>query len=377
MHRRRTTQGGRRRRGVGIGSFLNLEELETAAARVLPGFVYDYYASGSDDEITVGENRAAYRRLRLWYRVLAGVGRRETATRVLGTRVSMPVLIAPTAFHRLAHRDGEAGTARAAGEAGTVMVLSTLSNTSIEEVLAAASGPVWFQLYIYKDRAATAGLVARAEAAGCAAIVLTVDAPLWGRRERDMRNRFRLPRGLTVQNLMPSGKEQFPRGFSGSGLAAYVESVLDPSISWKDVEWLRSQTRLPVVVKGIVRADDARRAAEHGAAGVVVSNHGGRQLDTAVPTIEALPAVAEAVGERLEVLVDGGIRRGTDVVKALALGARAVLVGRPVLWGLAVGGERGVRRVLEMLRAEFDLAMGLCGCSQVEQIRRDLVAPGG
>ena len=286
----------------------------------------------------------------------------------------MPVIVAPTAFHKLAHPDGEVATARAAGAAGTLMILSTLSTTSIEDVMAAATGPVWFQLYVYKDRGATKALVERAEAAGCSALALTVDAQIWGRRERDVRNRFQLPAGLSVKNLMPAGQEAFPANAQGSGLAAYVASLFDQTLSWKDVEWLCGLTKLPVLLKGIVHPDDARQAADTGAAGVIVSNHGGRQLDTAPATIEALPGIVEAVDGRVEVLIDGGIRRGTDVVKALAYGAKAVAVGRPVLWGLAAEGQRGAEKVLEILRFEVDLAMGLCGCAGVGEITRDLVA---
>ncbi|HET6463952.1 MAG TPA: alpha-hydroxy acid oxidase, partial [Candidatus Krumholzibacteria bacterium] len=300
---------------------------------------------------------------------------RDTTTSVLGEKVSMPVLIAPTAFHRLAHADGELATARAAGKAGTIMIVSTLSNTAVEDIAATATGPLWFQLYIYKDRDATRDLVARVEAAGCSAIVLTVDAPILGPRERDVRNRFALPQGLSVQNLVAAGQGTVAGQESGSGLATYVSSFIDPSISWRDVEWLRSITRLPVIIKGIVRADDARRAVEAGASGIVVSNHGGRQLDALPATIDALPYVAVAVDNRAEVYVDGGIRRGLDVVKAMALGARAVLIGRPVLWGLAADGEHGVARVLDMLQREIDNTMGLCGCPRVESITADLLRP--
>src|SRR5690606_11036898 len=232
---------------------------------------------------------------------------------------------------------------------------------------------VWFQLYVYKDRAATEALVRRAETAGCSALVLTVDAQIWGRRERDVRNRFQLPPGLSVRNLMPAGQESFPKSAEGSGLAAYVASLFDQTLSWKDVEWLCALSKLPVLLKGIVHPDDARLAVAHGAAGVIVSNHGGRQLDTAPATIDALPDIVAAVDGRIEVLIDGGIRRGTDVVKALALGAKAVAVGRPVLWGLAADGQNGVEQVLEILRFEIDLAMGLCGCASVEEIGRDLI----
>jgi 4-hydroxymandelate oxidase len=285
------------------------------------------------------------------------------------------VLIAPTAFHRLAHADGELATARAAGKAGTLMIVSTLSNTSVEDIAATATGPLWFQLYIYKDRGATRDLVARVEAAGCRAIVLTVDAPILGTRERDVHNRFALPPGLSVKNLSGAGQGTVAGQESGSGLATYVTSFIDPSISWRDVEWLRGITRLPVIIKGIVRADDARRAVEAGARAVVVSNHGGRQLDALPATIDALPHVADAVQGRVEVYVDGGVRRGLDVVKALARGARAVLIGRPVLWGLAVDGEDGVARVLDILQREIDNTMGLCGCPAVENIAADLLRP--
>jgi 4-hydroxymandelate oxidase len=254
------------------------------------------------------------------------------------------------------------------------MILSTLSNTPVEEVVSAASGPVWFQLYVYRDRKATEGLARRAEAAGCRALVLTVDAPLLGRRERDVRNRFHLPPGLSVANLLPEGYGGLPPAAADSGLAAYVSSLIDPSLSWRDIAWLRSLTDLPLVIKGIVRPDDALRAAEAGAAAVVVSNHGGRQLDTAPATIEVLPEIADALaGSPVEVLVDGGVRRGTDVVKALALGARAVLVGRPILWGLATGGEDGAAWVLGLLRGELDLTMALAGTPTVADITRDLV----
>lgn len=349
-----------------------LEYEEWARARLEPG-AFDYYVSGADDEITLRDNRAAYERLRLAYRVLVDVSRCDASTTVLGSRVAMPVLVAPTAFHRMACEEGERATVRAAGAAGTIMILSSLSNTAVEAVVAASTGPVWFQLYVYRDRKASEGLVRRAEAAGCEAIVLTVDAPRLGRRERDVRNGFHLPAGLSVENLLPAGYGAVEQPANESGLAAYFASLIDPSLSWDDVAWLRGLTRLPILLKGIVRADDAARAVEVGAAGVVVSNHGGRQLDGSIATIEALPGIVEAVGGRLEVLLDGGIRRGTDVIKALALGAKAVCVGRPVLWGLAVGGQAGVEHVLGVLREELERAMALCGTPSVEAIGRDLV----
>jgi 4-hydroxymandelate oxidase len=352
---------------------VNLFDFEKLAEGRLPKLSFDYYAGGALDEVTLRENRAAYDRIPLYFRTLVGVGRRSLETTVLGERVAMPVLIAPTAFHRMAHPEGELATARAAGRCGTVMIVSTLSNTAIEDIAAVATRPLWFQLYLYKDRAATRDLVARVEAAGCRAIVLTVDAPILGPRERDVRNRFTLPEGLSVKNLLGSGQGKLERDFAGSGLAAYVTDFLDPGMSWRDVEWLGGVTGLPLLIKGIVRADDARRAVEFGVRGVIVSNHGGRQLDTSPATIDALPAVAEAIAGRAEVYVDGGVRRGLDVVKAVARGARAVMVGRPVLWGLSVDGERGVVRVLEMLRDELDNAMGLCGCPALDAVTADLL----
>ena len=355
---------------------LNLHELEALARARLPQLAWDYYSSGADDEHCVRRNVAAFEPIRLHYRVLVDVARRELTTTALGEPIALPVLVAPTAFHRLAHPDGELATVRAAGDAGTIFVLSTLSNTAVEQVVAAATGPVWFQLYVYRDRGATEALVNRVEAAGCRALVLTVDAPVLGRRERDVRNRFTLPAGLRIENMFASGYGHLPEVEGESGLAAYVAQQLDPALTWDAITWLRSITKLPVIVKGIVRADDAHRAIAAGAAGIVVSNHGGRQLDASPATIDVLAPIADAVAGRGEIFVDGGIRRGSDVVKALALGARAVLVGRPVLWGLAAGGREGVASALAILRRELDAAMALCGCPTIAAITRDLVRPG-
>ena len=358
--------------GDGI-PFLNLAEIEAAARGRLTSLAYEYYAGGANDEVTVRENRRAFERLALRYRVLVDVSRRSTRTTVLGQPIEFPVLIAPTAFQRLACDDGELATARAAAAAGTIMILSTPSTCTIEDV-AGVAGPKWFQLYVYSDRGLTESLIDRAERSGMCAIVVTVDAPLLGRRERDLRNRFHLPDGVRLANVPSSGSVPMPTTPGESGLASHHASGIDASLTWSDIEWLRTRTRLPIILKGIVRGDDAARAVDYGVAGIVVSNHGGRQLDTAIPTIQALPEVVEAVAGRAEVLIDGGVRRGTDAIKALALGARAVLVGRPVVWGLAAGGEAGVRRVLDLLRAEIDLAMALCGCPTIADISRDLVA---
>ncbi len=356
-----------------LRDLINVRDFEAAAKENLDPMVYDYYASGAHDEITLAENDRAYDRIRLRYRVLRDVSERSLAATVLGQELALPLLVAPTAFHRLAHEDGELATVRAAGAAGAGLVLSTLSTCSIEEVTAAASGPVWFQLYVYRDREITAALVRRAAEAGCQGIVLTVDAQIWGIRERDVRNRFQLPPGIEMKNLLPAGMDDLPKEAQGSGLGAYVTSLFDPSLNWKDVDWLASLSDLPVVIKGVVHPEDACLAADHGAAGLVVSNHGGRQLDTAPATIDVLPEIIGAVDGRIEVLIDGGIRRGTDVVKALAMGAKAVSVGRPVLWGLAAGGEAGVVRVLEILSQETNLAMGLCGATSPAELGRDIL----
>jgi 4-hydroxymandelate oxidase len=352
---------------------LNLFDYERLAVERLPQLAYDYFASGAHDELTLRANREAFERIALLPRVLVDVSERDSSVELFGRRHPLPLVIAPMAFAKMADPAGEAAIARAAGEAGVAMTLSTLATTSIEDVATAASGALWYQLYVFRDREVTRSLVERAEAAGYEALVLTVDAPVLGRRERDARNRFVLPEGLFAENLVSEEQRSLPSG-EGSGLEVFFNSQLDASLTWADVDWLRSITRLPVLVKGVLRADDAKLAVEHSAAGVIVSNHGGRQLDTAVASIDALPAVAKAVDGRAAVLVDGGVRRGTDILKALARGADAVLVGRPLLWGLAVDGEAGAAEVLRILREEFELAMALCGCTSVDAIDASLLA---
>ncbi|HEU0298804.1 MAG TPA: alpha-hydroxy acid oxidase [Longimicrobium sp.] len=344
------------------------EALEPAAHAVLSEAAYNYYAGGAEDEVTLRANRAAFGRFFLRPRVLVDVGEVDTSVELLGERLSMPILLAPTAFQRLAHPEGEKASACAARAAGTLMVASTLSNTPIEDVAAVAPGPLWFQLYVFRQREITRALVERAEAAGCTAICLTVTVPVQGNRERDTRTGFRLPPELEMANFTGLRQAVFPDDAAGSGLEAFIGREFDPTLTWGAVEWLRSITRLPIVLKGIVVPEDAARAVEHGADAVIVSNHGGRQLDCAEPTLLALPRVAEAVAGRIPVLMDGGIRRGTDVVKALALGARAVLIGRPVLWGLAVDGQAGVERVLEMLRGELRRTLALLGRASVRTV---------
>ena len=335
-----------------------------AEERLEPG-AFGYYAGGAGDELALVGNVEAWRRLTLRPRVLVDVSAVSTATTVLGTTVSMPLLVAPTAIQKLAHPDGETGMARAAAAAGTVMCLSTLATSAPAEVAAAAPGaPRWFQLYVLRDRGVTRSLVDQAVEHGYGAIVLTVDAPRLGRRERDFRTRFRVPAEIVVPSMAALG------GWEGATPLELLGAI-DPSLTWSDLEELRALSPLPLVLKGIQTAEDATLAVERGADALVVSNHGGRQLDAVAPTAELLPEVVEAVAGRIEVYVDGGIRRGSDVVKALALGARAVLAGRGPLWGLASGGEEGARRVLELLREETELALALCGCTSPAAVTRE------
>ena len=355
---------------------INLEGLESRARERLDPMLFDYIAGGAGDEWTLRESREAFARIPLLPRMLRGTTERRLTTTVLGTAVSFPVLVPPMGFHGLCHEDAEVATARGTAAAGTIFCASTVSNRSLEAIAAACDGARWFQLYVYRDRGLTRELVQRAAAAGYRALCLTVDTPYAGPRERDRRNRLAMPSHLTLANFPDAhaDRNKTPSTESGSALARYIADYWDPALTWDDVEWLRDLSPLPIVVKGVLAPDDAVRAAERGAAAIIVSAHGGRQLDGAPAPITMLPRVTEAVGDRVEVLMDGGVRRGTDVLRALALGARAVLVGRPVLWGLTLDGADGVRAVLEHLRGEVDLAMALCGCRSVEEIDRNLLA---
>lgn len=353
---------------------INLFEYQTLASQQLPPMARDYYASGSWDEITLRDNRAAFERYKLRPRMLVDVSQRNLSTQILGQSLPLPILIAPMAFQCLAHPEGEIATAKAAASVGSLMVLSTLATKGMDEVSSVKKqAPQWFQLYVHRDRALTRALVESAHAAGFQALCLTVDAPVLGKREKDMHNQFVLPPDMELANLSALTDLEISYNPGESGLFTYFLEQINPALTWADVEWLQSLSPLPVVVKGILRPDDAIRAVEHGAKAVIVSNHGGRQLDGAIASMDALSEVVAAVGHKVDVLVDGGIRRGTDVLKALALGAKAVLLGRPVLWGLAVGGEAGVKHVLELLRDEFDLAMALSGCAKLQDIDPSLV----
>ena len=347
---------------------INVADFERLGAEKLEQGPRDYFAGGAGDEITLRENVAAWGHWRLRPRVLKDVREVSTSAQVLGGPVEMPVLVAPVAYQRMAHPEAERGMAAGAEAAGTVMCLSTLSTTRPAEVAAAApDGRHWFQLYAFKDAAVTRALMDEAIDAGFEAILVTADAPPGGNRERDRRNHFTLPAELGTPSLTAA---------TGGAEALTIEqtfALMNHALTWADVEGLASECSIPVFVKGLVTAEDAELALAHGAAGVVVSNHGGRQLDRSLATADALPEIAEAVAGRATLLVDGGIRRGIDVATALALGADAVLVGRPALWGLAAGGKEGVARVLGMLRKELELTLGLCGCTSPGDLTRSHV----
>ncbi|GAA3237760.1 alpha-hydroxy acid oxidase [Nonomuraea helvata] len=340
---------------------LSLREFEAAAHDRLEPAHYDYFAGGAGDEITVRANEVAFERLGLLPRVLRGTVKLQTGVTLLGSRAAMPVLVAPTAFHRLADPEGERATARAAAAAETIMIVSMAATVAVEDVAAAAPGArLWFQLYVQPDPAFTEAVVRRAEAAGCGALVVTVDSPVLGLRERDLRNGFHdLPEHLCCENMRDGDRVR--------------PIAMSPGLSWEHIDRLRDMTALPIVLKGITHPEDARLALGHGVSAIMVSNHGGRQLDTVPATIDLLPDVVAAVGGAVPVLLDGGVRRGTDVLKALALGAAAVAVGRPVIWGLAADGERGVTRVLGRLRAEVEHALTLCGCASVSDLEPGMV----
>jgi 4-hydroxymandelate oxidase len=340
---------------------LTLADVEAAAAALVEPTAWDYYAGGAGDERSLADNRAAWDRVRLRPRVLVDVSRRDLSVTAFGTRLEHPIVVAPTAAHRFAHPDAERASARGAAAAGALYTLSTISTVPMEEVALAAPGsPRWFQLYAPEDRGACRELVELAAATGYGALVVTVDLPVPGNRERDRRNGFMLPLGVHLPPEQPTGE---------TGL------VVLPTWSWDDLAWLRSVCSIPLLVKGVLRADDAARAVDAGCDGVWVSNHGGRQLDTAIAGVEALPEITRAVGDRALIVVDGGIRRGIDILKGLALGADLVAIGRPVLWGLAIGGAEGVARVLNILRDELSLSMALAGCRSIGEITSDLVAP--
>ncbi|KFW61608.1 Hydroxyacid oxidase 2 [Pygoscelis adeliae] len=338
-----------------------LSDFEAYAKKYLPKIAWDFFAAGADDCSTRDENILAYKRIRFRPRMLRDVSVMDIRTKLLGTEISFPVGIAPTGFHQLAWPDGEKSTARAAKAMNTCYIASTYSTCTLEDISAAAPGGLrWFQLYIHRNRAVSQQLVQRAEALGFQGLVLTADLPYTGKRRDDVRNGFRLPPHMTLKNLE-------------GAFEVCKMSPLDPSVTWNDIYWLRSLTHLPIVIKGILTKEDAELAVRHGVQGIIVSNHGGRQLDGGPATIDALVEVVEAVQGRVEVYLDGGIRKGSDVLKALALGAKCVFIGRPALWGLAYKGEEGLQDVLRILQDEFRLSMALAGCASVSEIGQHLV----
>ena len=346
---------------------INVADFERLAAEKLEPGTLGYFAGGADDEVTLRDNLDAWRRWRLRPRVLVDVETVTTTAEILGAPVSMPVLVAPVAYQRLVDPEGEVGMARAAAEAGTVMCLSTLATVRPRELAAAPPGRRWFQLYCFRDEAVTRALMEEAVECGFEAIVVTVDAPRGGNRERDLRSGFEIPAELGVPSVTAA------LGAERAVTIAETFALMTPAFGWSDLAELAAESPLPVLVKGLLTAEDAELAVAHGAAGVVVSNHGGRQLDRALATGDALPEVVDAVDGRAAVLVDGGIRRGVDVAIALALGADAVLVGRAPLWGLATAGAEGATQVLELLRGELELALALCGCVAPGQLSRSHV----
>ncbi|MBF9131533.1 alpha-hydroxy-acid oxidizing protein [Plantactinospora sp. S1510] len=343
-------------------------DFEQGAAAILSAEVWDFIAGGSGAETTIAANRTALDSVFLVPRMLRDVSTCSTRSTLLGRPVEMPVAAAPVAYQRLVHPDGELATARATAAAGVPFVAATLSSVPIEQITA-AGGRVWFQLYWLRDESATLDLVRRAEDAGCEAIMLTVDVPWMGRRLRDIRNGFALPAHVRAANIVTTSAAHERTG-QGSAVAAHTSQEFSPALTWSALDRLRQHTRLPLVVKGLLAPEDGAQAVQHGVDAIVVSNHGGRQLDGAVASIDALPEIVDAVHGRCEVLLDSGVRSGTDVLRALALGASGVLLGRPLIWGLAVGGEPGATRVLELLRAELRDAMGLAACENVAAARR-------
>jgi 4-hydroxymandelate oxidase len=346
-------------------------DFRALAEAKLPRAAFDYIDSGSTEQVTLRENTAAFQRLKLLPPLLTGVARTDLATTVLGVPVKLPILLAPAAAQRMYHPEGALASARAAAAMSTIFGVSSSVMNSVEECAAASDGPKWFQMYVPKDRTVARKLVERAEHAGYKALVITVDLGEW--KDADRRNRFKVPADMLRKNLRDLGYADITDAMTHAELIAYAASAVDLAFSWDIFPWLRSITKLPLVIKGVLRPEDARRAVELGLDGIVVSNHGGRRLDGMPASIEMLPAVAEAVAGRCEIFLDSGVRRGTDVLKALALGARAVLIGRPYVWALAADGEAGVAKVLTILRDELENVLLSAGCSNVREVPRALV----
>jgi len=349
---------------------INIYEYEALAKERLPQAEYDFIAGGATDELTLRRTRAVFDAIMLRPRMLVDISQPDLSTTVLGQPIPFPILVDPAGGHGRAHADGELATVRAAGAMGTVMLLSSGSTYRLEEVAQAATGTIWFQQYLYKDQGLTQRMAHRAQEAGYSALCLTLDSTVRAKRERNIRNNYSSPSSPNYAGLEVPG--EYSWGLS-SDAPRGVNQLIDRAATWPYIDWLADHTPLPLVVKGIMTAEDARLCAEHGVKGIIVSNHGARQLDTTFASIEVLPEVVEAVEGRCEVYLDGGIRRGTDILKALALGARAVLIGRPLFWGLAVDGEAGVRAILQILRDELEMAMGMCGRPTIASLDRSVL----
>ncbi len=375
-------------------SCYNIEDFRAVARRRLPRMIFDYLDGGSDDEVTLRANRTGFGKYQLMPRVLRDVENIDLATTVLGQEVDLPLLISPTGQTRMFHHGGEMAVARAAARAGTIYSLSSVSSTSIEDTAAASPDPKWFQIYVWRDRGVTKEFIARCRDSGYHALCLTVDLSTHGNRERDLRNGLSFPATLNLKtvtdvlrhprwlyhyltgsrieiaNVVNSPRVQLP---DSGNLMEYVASQFDPTVTWEDAAWMIDQWGGPFLIKGITSPEDARRAVDIGASGIIISNHGGRQLDTSPPAIEMLPEIVRAVAGRAEILIDGGVRRGTDVIKALALGAQAVMIGRPYLYALAAGGEAGVERMFDLFRAEITRDMALLGCPKISDITAEYI----
>ncbi|NOZ66725.1 MAG: alpha-hydroxy-acid oxidizing protein [Alphaproteobacteria bacterium] len=377
-----------------LDSCFNIEDFRRLARKRLPRMIFDYLDGGADDEVTLGRNQSSFSKFQLMPRALRDVGNIDLTTTVLGQKVDLPVLISPTGQNRMFHHTGECAVARAAAKAGTIYALSSVSSTSIEDTASASDGPKWFQIYVWRNRDITKEFMDRCRENGYQALCLTVDLPVHGNRERDLRNHLTFPAAPTaktifdvlshprwlydyltspaieISNVTDSPSASFS---DRKGLLDYITKQFDPTVNWDDVAWMIEQWDGPFLIKGIVNPEDARRAVEVGAHGIIVSNHGGRQLDFMPPPIEVLPDIVKAVAGRAEILLDSGVRRGTDVIKALALGATAVMIGRPYLYALAAGGEAGVDRMFDLLRAEIMRDMALLGCTKISDLTPEFI----
>lgn len=377
-----------------IDKCFNIEDFRRLARKRLPRMIFDYLDGGSDDEVTLGRNRSGFSKYQLMPRALVDVGSIDLSTTILGQKVDMPILLSPTGQTRMFHHSGEAAVLRSAAKANSIYALSSLSSLSIEEAAAASAGPKWFQIYVWRDREIIREFMARCRTNNYQALCLTVDLPVHGNREKDLRNELTFPASLTARTMRDvlrhpvwlyhylTGEKIELGNLAGASavklpddgnLMDYVAKQFDPTVDWDDAAWMIEQWGGPFLIKGIVNAEDARRAVDIGASGIIISNHGGRQLDYMPPPIEVLPEIVKAVAGRAEILIDSGVRRGTDVIKALALGADAVMIGRPYLYALAAGGEAGVDRMFALLRAELARDMALLGCIKTSDLNPDFI----